>query len=57
MARKFGFKLVSGLNMIIYAGSLYIATLTNNFNLFVVYFGLLPGLCIGIETLIPYDNA
>lgn len=57
MARRFGHKLVSGLNMIIYAGSLYIATLTDNFILFALFFGFLPGLCIGTEYLIPYDNA
>ena len=55
-ARECGHKLVSGLNMLIYAGSLYIASISN-FYVFVAFYGFLPGLCIGNEYLIPLDNA
>lgn len=56
MARKFGHKLVSLVNMLVYGVSLYLSTISN-FYLFVLFMGFIPGICIGVEYLIPVDNA
>jgi hypothetical protein len=54
-ARNFGHKLFSGVNMLIYGVSLYIASVSS-FYAFLIFMGFLPGLCIGNEYLIPVDN-
>ncbi|CAD8211111.1 unnamed protein product [Paramecium octaurelia] len=56
LARRFGHKLVSVANMLCYCASMYAATYSN-FYFFVFFQGLLPGVFIGIEYLIPVDNA
>ena len=56
LARKFGHKLISFLNMLVYVASLYLASISN-FGWFVFFMGFLPGFCIGMEYLIPVDNA
>lgn len=56
-ARKLGHKLFSALNMVLYAGSFYVASVSVDFTAFVVFMGLLPGFCIGNEYLVPVDNA
>ncbi|CAD8105092.1 unnamed protein product [Paramecium primaurelia] len=56
LARRFGHKLISVVNMLCYCASMYAATYSN-FYFFVFFQGLLPGVFIGIEYLIPVDNA
>ena len=55
-ARKYGHKLVSGINMIVFVGSLYLASSVTNFYVFVAFFGYVPGLCVGIEYLVSVEN-
>lgn len=55
LSRRFGHKLISFLNMLIYIISLYLASISN-FDWFILFMGFLPGFCIGIEYLIPVDN-
>jgi MFS family permease len=55
-ARKFGHKLFSAINMLVYGASLYLASVTN-FYAFLIFMGFLPGLCIGCENFVPVDNA
>lgn len=56
LARKFGHKRVSVINMLLYCGSMYLATFSN-FYFFVIFQGFLPGVFIGVEYLTPVDNA
>ena len=56
LARIFGHKYVSFINMVVYSVSMFIATFVN-FELFLIFQGFIPGFCIGVEYLIPVDNA
>ena len=56
LSRIFGHKFVSFINMVVYSVSMFIATFVN-FELFLVFQGFIPGFCIGVEYLIPVDNA
>ena len=56
LSRAVGHKFVSLVNMIVYSTSMFIATFVN-FELFLVFQGFIPGFCIGVEYLIPVDNA
>ncbi|KAM3132157.1 hypothetical protein pb186bvf_015752 [Paramecium bursaria] len=55
LARIFGHKYVSFINMVVYSVSMFIATFVN-FELFLIFQGFIPGFCIGVEYLIPVDN-
>jgi OFA family oxalate/formate antiporter-like MFS transporter len=56
IARRFGHKITSSIAMIVYVASVFAAS-ESNFEWFVITMGFIPGLCIGIEFLIPVDNA
>ncbi|KAM3132172.1 hypothetical protein pb186bvf_015767 [Paramecium bursaria] len=55
-ARKYGYRKVSLINLFFYCGSQFIATYVN-FYWFVLFMGFLPGVFIGVEYLLPVDNA
>jgi hypothetical protein len=55
LARRYGHKIVSLINMLVFCGSFYIAS-SSGFVLFLIFMGFVPGICIGNEYLIPVDN-
>ena len=56
MARRIGHRNMSGIIIIVYSVTLFLAS-RSNFIEFIITFGFIPGLCIGNEYLIPVDNA
>ena len=56
LSRRFGHKLISLLSMIAYISSMLLASVSD-FGWFVFFMGFCPGFCIGVEYLIPVDNA
>jgi OFA family oxalate/formate antiporter-like MFS transporter len=57
IARRIGHKITSSVIMVFYAFSVFTASRSNNFILFAITMGFIPGLCVGNEYLIPVDNA
>jgi hypothetical protein len=54
--RKWGHKLMSCFNMLLYCLSFYLASYSD-YSSFIFFAGILPAWCIGVEYLLPVDNA
>lgn len=54
--RKWGHKLISCINMLLYCFSFYLSSYSD-YGSFIFFAGVLPAWCIGVEYLLPVDNA